>query len=191
MTKTKVASIARGLVAALSLLAVPSQACAQKQPAERPAKSHPARAGHWRPATEKELATIIPERAPVISERIETELRTASAVVDGRGHAIAAAVLITAGYSANGKYSIFLMTQVPLRIGGRVIPPGRYLLGWKRGEDALEVTLSEAMSGNPLLTVEAKQSSETIHRVEPIHIWPPQDNSVIQLGRFTIPYSIQ
>lgn len=158
--------------------------------AQKSARPQAARADHWRPATEKELATIIPERAPVISERIETELRTASAVVDGKGHAIAGAVLITAGYSANGKYSIFLMTQVPLRIGEKVFAPGRYLLGWTRGEDSLAVTISDAMSGDALLSVPAKRNT-TIHRVEPIHIWPPQDHSVIQLGRFTIPYSIQ
>jgi len=155
-------------------------------PAQR---SEPARAAHWRPASEKELAKIIPERAPVISERIETELRTASAVVDGRGHSIAAAVLITAGYSANGKYSIFLATGVPLRIGGHDFAEGRYLLGWTRGADELEVTFSDAMNGNALVTVPAKKSS-TLHRVEPVHIWPPQDRSAIQLGRFMIPYTI-
>jgi len=152
-------------------------------------KSEPARAAHWRPASEKELAKIIPERAPVISERIETELRTASAVVDGRGHSISAAVLITAGYSANGKYSIYLATGVPLRIGAHNFAAGRYLLGWTRGPDELEVTFSDAMNGNALLTVPAKKSP-TIHRIEPVHIWPPQDHSAIQLGRFTIPYTI-
>lgn len=158
--------------------------------AQVPVKSTEARrTAHWRTATEKELAALIPERAPVISERIETELRTASAVVDGRGHSIAAAVLITAGYSANGKYSIFLATGVPLRIGQRDLAAGNYLLGWTRGQDELEVTVSDAMSGNALETVSAHKMTSN-HRVEPVHIWPPQDRSAIQLGRFTIPYTI-
>lgn len=151
-------------------------------------KSRPGQTAHWRPASDKELAKIIPERAPVLSERIETELRTASAIVDGRGHSISAAVLITAGYSANGKYSVFLATGVPLRIGGHDFAAGQYLLGWTKGQDELEVTFSDAMNGNSLVTVPAKKNS-TIHRVEPVHIWPPQDHSEIQLGRFTIPYT--
>ena len=186
--------IALVLLAALCVAAAAAQGYAQGDAAGQPkrgaALKHAVRTEHWRAATDKELATIIPERAPVISERIETELRTASGIVDGAGHSIAAAVLITAGYSANGKYSDFLATQVPLRIGGEVLPPGRYLLGWTRGEDALDVTLSEALSGKALLTVKAERST-TIHRVEPIRIWPPQDHSVIQLGRFTIPYSLE
>jgi hypothetical protein len=152
--------------------------------------SETVRPAHWRAASEKELAKIIPERAPVISERIETELRTASAIVDERGHSISAAVLITAGYSANGKYSIFLATGVPLRIGGHDFAAGQYLLGWTRGQDELEVTFSDAMNGNALATVPAKKNS-TNHRVEPVRIWPPQDRSEIQLGRFTIPYTIR
>ncbi|MDE3104706.1 MAG: hypothetical protein KGK08_05985 [Acidobacteriota bacterium] len=144
---------------------------------------------HWRVATDKELAAIIPDRAPVIAERIETELRTASGITDGKGHMVAGVVLITAGYSANGKYADFLLTQVPLKIGGVVLPEGRYLIGWTRGEDALEVTLSEALSGKPVVQVKAPRN-EAIHGVWAIRIWPPTEHSVIQLGRFTIPYAL-
>src|SRR5579863_471325 len=72
----------------------------------------------WRPATPTELAALLPARAPVIKEHIETEMRTASGIVDGRGHYVAAVVLITAGYSAEGKYSHFLVVQSPVRLGG-------------------------------------------------------------------------
>jgi hypothetical protein len=37
-------------------------------------------------ASEEELKALIPARAPVISERIETEFRTASGITDGKGH---------------------------------------------------------------------------------------------------------
>src|SRR5262245_11225410 len=53
----------------------------------------------WRQATEKELASILPPRAQVEKERIETELRTASGITDGKGKFIAGVVLITAGYA--------------------------------------------------------------------------------------------
>ena len=54
----------------------------------------------WRQATTAELASLLPARAPVIKEHIETEMRTASGIVDHRGRYIAGVVLITAGYSA-------------------------------------------------------------------------------------------
>src|SRR6185295_9783366 len=71
----------------------------------------------WRSATEAELKRVIPARAPVIKENIETEFRTASGVTDGRGKFIAGVVMITAGYSAEGKYSHFFITQVPIKVG--------------------------------------------------------------------------
>jgi hypothetical protein len=153
------------------------------------ASAQPEHAAHWRTATEKELAAFVPDRVPVIAERIETESRTASGITDGSGHIIAAAVLITAGYSSNGKYSDILLTQVPIKIGDKTFPAGHYLLGWTRGEDDLAVTFSEASSGRPVVTVTAAKST-TIRGVQSIRIWPPSEHSVIQLGRFAIPYSI-
>src|ERR1700751_1788528 len=77
----------------------------------------PAHATRWRAATEPELRKLIPTRAPVMKENIETELRTASGVTDGRGRFIAGVVMITAGYSAEGRYSHFFITQTSLKIG--------------------------------------------------------------------------
>ena len=68
----------------------------------------------WRAATPDELRSVIPARAPVISERIETEFRTASGITDGTGHFIAGVVMITAGYSAEGKYSHYFIVQAPV-----------------------------------------------------------------------------
>ncbi len=85
--------------------------------------------GGWHNASEEELRALIPARAPVISERIETEFRTASGITDGKGHSIAGVVLITAGYSADGKYSHYFVSQVPLKVGDFLLPPGQYLLG--------------------------------------------------------------
>ncbi|MFP5206900.1 MAG: hypothetical protein ACLGSH_16230, partial [Acidobacteriota bacterium] len=69
----------------------------------------------WRQATSAELASVLPSRAPVGDEHIETEMRTASGIVDNRGRYIAGVVMITAGYSADGKYSHYLIVQAPLK----------------------------------------------------------------------------
>ena len=148
-----------------------------------------AKSGAWRVATDAELKGLIPARAPVVQERIETELRTASGITDGRGKYIAGVVLITAGYSAEGKYSHFFIAQVPVKIGDLQLGAGEYLIGWKHNEDSLTVNFYEAASGKFLGSVEAVRNA-SITRVESFRIWPPGDKSVIQIGRFTFAYQI-
>lgn len=148
-----------------------------------------AKSGTWRVATDTELKGLIPARAPVVQERIETELRTASGITDGRGKYIAGVVLITAGYSAEGKYSHFFIAQVPVKIGDLQLSAGEYLIGWKHNEDSLTVNFYEAASGKFLGSVEAVRNA-SITRVESFRIWPPGDKSVIQIGRFTFAYQI-
>ncbi len=147
------------------------------------------RGANWRNATAQELHALIPARAPVVSERIETEFRTASGITDGKGHSIAGVVLITAGYSAEGKYSHYFLSQVPLKVGELLLPPGQYLLGWTRSPDALRVTFYLAQSGKALGSVEATRNL-SITRVESFRIYPPSERPLIQLGRFTFPYTL-
>lgn len=143
----------------------------------------------WRQATDAELASLLPARAPVQTEHIETEMRTASGIVSSHGRYIAGVVLITAGYSADGKYSHFLLVQAPIRIGGISLKPGEYVFGWVRDNDALKVHFNVAATGVLVGQTEAhKIAGQT--RVESIHIWPPSDKSIIQIGRFEIPYEL-
>jgi hypothetical protein len=145
----------------------------------------------WRQATDAELASLLPARAPVEKEHIETEMRTASGIVNSRGHFIAGVVLLTAGYSADGKYSHFLVVQVPVRIGGIALKPGDYAFGWTRTQagDALSVHFHEAARGALVGTADAHRIAGS-SRVESLHIWPPGDKALIQIGRFGIPYEI-
>jgi hypothetical protein len=148
-----------------------------------------AQAATWHSASEEELKALIPARAPVISERIETEFRTASGITDGKGHTIAGVVLITAGYSADGKYEYYFVSQVPLKVGDFLLPPGQYLIGWVRGQDSLKVTFYLAQSGKAVGEAEATRNL-SITRVESFRIWPPADKPLIQLGRFTFGYAL-
>lgn len=143
----------------------------------------------WRVATQPELQSLLPARAPVVHERIETEMRTASGITDGKGKYVAGVVLITAGYSADGKYSHFFVTQVPLTIGDFTLQPGSYLIGWEHKDDALDIKFYVASSGLQVGSVEARLN-QSITRVESFRIWPPSDRSVIQIGRFTFGYHI-
>ena len=85
-------------------------------------------------ATDAELASLLPARAPVEKEHIETEMRTASGIVNAKGRYIAGVVLLTAGYSADGKYSHYLIVQAPVTIGGVALKPGEYVFGWDRAK---------------------------------------------------------
>ncbi len=152
-------------------------------------QSEPARAEGWRSASETELKEIIPARAPVGAERIETEFRTASGITNGNGKFIAGVVLITAGYSAEGKYSHFFLAQVPVRVGEIRLKAGEYVFGWRHETDSLRVMFYEAQSGKALGSVKAERNS-TIGKIESFHIYPPGERSVVQIGRFGFPYKV-
>ncbi len=146
-------------------------------------------AQRWRVATQQELNAWIPARAPVVREQIETESRTATGIVDSAGKYVAGAVLITSGYSANGKYSIFLVTQVPLRIGTASLEPGQYVFGWHRVNESLEVLFYEAASGRFLGKVQAIRD-DTHRKIESFQILPPSDHSLMLIGRFGFHYEL-
>jgi hypothetical protein len=145
----------------------------------------------WRAATEPELRKLIPARAPVIKENIETEFRTASGVTDGRGKFVAGVVMITAGYSAEGKYSHFFVTQIALKIGGMSLPPGEYVFGYQRiNNDAIRVTFYRAASGEAIGTVDAHVNRKG-SMVRSLLISPPLDGrATIQVGRFLFEYKL-
>lgn len=151
-----------------------------------------AQKGTWRQATDAELASLLPSRAPVEKEHIETEMRTASGIVDARGRYIAGVVLLTAGYSADGKYSHYLLVQTPIRIGGIALKPGEYVFGWDRAKsgDALSVRFHVAATGLLVGTAEAHRITGNT-RVESLHIWPPGDKPLMQIGRFGLPYELE
>jgi hypothetical protein len=151
----------------------------------------PAQRTGWRQATAGELASVLPSRASVENEHIETEMRTASGIVDEHRHFIAGVVLITAGYSADGKYSHYLIVQTPVRIGDIVLKRGEYAFGWTKAVtgDSLSVHFNVASTGALVGTAVAHQIIEQ-RRLESLHIWPPDEKGIIQIGRFGIPYKL-
>ena len=150
-----------------------------------------AQKGGWRQATDAELASVLPSRAHVETEHIETEARTASGIVNARGQYLAGVVLLTAGYSAEGKYSHYLVVQVPVRVGGVALAPGRYVFGWTRSstEEVLHVHFNVAETGEQVGTADAHWIPKPT-RISSLRIWPPSDQSLIQIGRFGIPYKL-
>lgn len=143
----------------------------------------------WRAASSAELEAALPARAPVGKERIETEMRTANGIVNDRGQMIAAVVLITAGYAADGKYSHYLLLQAPMTLADKDLAPGTYVVGWTRMNESLLVHIFDAASGVERIAVVAKPIAAS-RRVESFRIWPPSERSTIQIGRFYLPYTV-
>jgi hypothetical protein len=143
----------------------------------------------WRSATMEELNAVLPLRAPVEKERIETEMRTASGIVNAHGKVIAGVVLITAGYSADGKYSHYLVVQAPISIAEIALTPGAYVFGWQRTDEGLLVKFYEATNGVERGTATAHRMPQG-SRVESFRLWPPGDQSILQIGRFSLPYRL-
>lgn len=170
----------RRLGAVLLAVALLAPATAQKTDSER-----------WRAATTMELEAALPARAPVEKEHIETEMRTASGIINSRKEIIAAVVLITAGYAADGKYSHFLLVQSPLVIDGHLtLKPGSYVVGWHRSDQGLDVHFFDSGTGTELGTGVARPEPAST-RVESFRIWPPNEHKGIQIGRFFLPYSLR
>jgi hypothetical protein len=166
----------KGMLVGLSLLLIVGAFAAQ---------------GKWRAATEKELAALLPARAPVEKEQIETDLRTASGVTNGKGKFFAAIVIITAGYAAEGKYGYFLKAQVPVKVGDVSLPAGEYVFGQRRtDETTIEVKFHEAASGKLVGAVNARRGA-TSGAIRSILIAPPKGGTgSFSLGRFSFPYTI-
>lgn len=142
----------------------------------------------WRSATSAELRSALPARAQVEKERIETEMRTASGIINPQGKIVAGVVLITAGYSADGKYSHYFLVQAPVTIGDVSLPAGNYVFGWQRNEESLIVKFYDAATGEERGTTAAHRLP-TGSRVESLRIWPPSEHQFIQIGRFALSFS--
>lgn len=146
--------------------------------------------GSWRVATESELKAVIPARAPVQKEQIETEFRTASGITDGKGRFVAGVVLITAGYSAEGKYSHYLLAQVPVKLDDLSLKPGEYVFGWRRdSNDSLLVSFYEAQTGAHVGDVRAVRNSRT-GKIQSFEVQPPGEKAMILIGRFGFLYKL-
>jgi hypothetical protein len=145
----------------------------------------------WRKTTSEELRKLIPVRAAVVKENIETEFRTASGITDGKGKFIAGVVMITAGYSAEGKYSHFFVTQVPLQVGELSLQAGEYVFGYQRNNnDTIKVSFYRASSGDSVGDLEAHVNRKK-NLVTSLLISPAiNDKGTIQVGRFVFDYRI-
>ncbi len=137
-----------------------------------------------------ELKKIIPEKAPVIKENIETELRTAAGISDGKSN-IFGVVIITAGYEADGKYTDFFRTDRAVKVGDLPLAKGDYIFGTQRLDaETLRVTFYKARDGELVGAIKAKVEPKK-GAIYSFLITPPvAKKGKIYIGRFTFGYSL-
>lgn len=148
-------------------------------------------AQEWRKMSEPELKTVVPEKAPVVKEDIETEFRTASGITNGTRN-IFGVVIITAGYEADGKYTHFLRLGDKMSIGRLRLQADDYIFGYKRLDNfTLNVTFYQAKTGKRIGSVRARveQKKGAIYslQIEP----PVNQKGRIYIGRFSLEYSFE
>ena len=145
----------------------------------------------WHKMTEAELKTVVPEKAPVIKENIETEFRTASGISNGTSQ-IFGVIIITAGYEADGKYTHFLRTQAKLKVGELMLKPNDYVFGYKRMDNqTLRVTFYQAKDGKIVGTTKAKVEKNKGAIYSLLITEPTANQGKIFIGRFSFDYSLE
>ena len=99
--------------------------------------------------------------------------------------------MITAGYSAEGKYSYFFITQVAIKCGDFELRPGEYVFGHKRiDQETLKVSFYEASTGKHVGDVRAQVDPKR-GPVRSMTVIPPgKEKPMIKLGRFFFEFSI-
>lgn len=145
----------------------------------------------WHKLNAAELKKIIPEKAPVIKENIETELRTAAGITDGKRN-IFGVVIITAGYEADGKYTHYLKTDVKMSVGELSLAKGEYIFGYQRIDaETLRVMFYTARKGELIGALKAKVEQKK-GAIYSFLIEPPTDKKgKIYIGRFNFVYNLE
>lgn len=142
----------------------------------------------WRKLSADELKKTVPEKAPVIREDIETELRTAAGITDGK-RSVYGVVIITAGYEADGKYTHYFKADAPLTVGDLPLAAGEYIFGYQRLDaETLRVTFYKARDGELIGATKAKVEKGKGPIYSFLMTPPTEKKGRIFIGRFSFEY---
>jgi hypothetical protein len=109
---------------------------------------------------------LFPATVYYCGQSAPAQLRNSGGVKFADGHYVLASLVDTSGYSSGvkEKYEGYLITEVPLKIGGKHLPAGAYGIGFVG--DKLFVT---DLGGNDVLTAHAF-TDEAIQRPRPLQV---------------------
>lgn len=144
----------------------------------------------WQKMGAEALKKAVPEKAPVLEENIETEMRTASGISMGSKN-IFGVLIITAGYEADGKYTHYFKNEAQIRFKSFDLAPGEYVFGYKREDgETLRVCFYNAKSGELIGATDAKLEKKK-GAIYSFLIEPPiEKKGKVYIGRFSFEYTL-
>jgi hypothetical protein len=114
-----------------------------------------------------DVEKVFPAAVYYCGQSAPAQIRNSGGVKFGDGHYVLASLVDTSGYSTGvaAKYQGYLITEVPITIGGKHLPVGAYGFGFLDGDRLLVTDLG----GNDVLTAHtAKDTAMT--RPRPLEV---------------------
>jgi hypothetical protein len=118
-----------------------------------------------------EIEKLFPATVYYDGQSAPAQLRNSGGVKFSDGHYVLASLVDTSGYSTSlaSKYQGYLITEVPLTIGGKHLAPGAYGIGFV-ADDRFVVT---DLGGNTLISQSSKTESG-LSRPRPLQVTADQ-----------------
>jgi hypothetical protein len=107
--------------------------------------------------------TLFPDKVFFRGKTAASQLRNAAGVKFADGMYFLAALVDNSGYSTaiREKYQAYILTEVPLEIGGSKLPAGAYGVGWLTGQKFVVMDLG----AHEIFTVDSKHDDGIKHPV--------------------------
>jgi hypothetical protein len=130
--------------------------------------------------TRDQAAAIFPANVFFRGQTATTQSRNSSGVRLADGRLVLAAIVNTSGYSSGvaEAYQAYLITEVPLNFGDRVLKPGAYGFGFVTGD---RMTIMD-IGGTEVLSATTVHDTE-LARPIPLQILPEAAKFRLYLGR--------
>lgn len=114
-----------------------------------------------------DLEKLFPATVYYCGQSAPAQLRNSGGVKFTDGHYVLASLVDTSGYSSGlaAKYQGYLIVEVPLKIGGKHLPPGAYGFGFLAGGKFLITDLG----ANDVLTAHSS-TDEAMQRPRPLQV---------------------
>ncbi|MGC1383644.1 MAG: hypothetical protein WA823_07690 [Candidatus Acidiferrales bacterium] len=103
-------------------------------------------------------ANLFPDHVYFKGQTAPSQIRNSGGVKFAEGNYFLAAMVDTSGYTSGvrEKYQAYLITDVPLEIGGQRLAAGAYGIGWIAGQKFIV----QDLGGHDVFTVDSKHDAE-------------------------------
>jgi hypothetical protein len=114
-----------------------------------------------------ELVKLFPATVYYCGQSAPAQIRNSGGVKFADGHYVLASLVDTSGYSTGvaAKYQGYFIAEIPLKIGGKLLPAGAYGIGFLGGDKLLVTDLG----GGDVLTVHSSTDA-AMTRPRPLQV---------------------